>query len=87
VSETVLLWILGSLGGGLILIGKLMWDHVQHCKEVHGKLAEIGGDVKRLMADVGTHETGMRGTLHSHASVLTRHELDIENMKRRENQR
>lgn len=45
------------------------------------KVARHDERIRRLEQEVGTHETGIRGTLHEHAGVLTRHEMDIHMLK------
>lgn len=46
--------------------------------EVDEKLHELNGSllerVKRLESDIGTHETGIRGTVHKCANTLIVHE-------------
>lgn len=69
-NDTILLWILGTFVLCLGAISGLLWRHVEHCKEVHSKLAEIGADVKRIQSDIGTHETGIRGTVHKTANTV-----------------
>ena len=86
-NEAVLLWILGGLLGGILTIAKLLWDHVQHCKEVHERLAEIGADVKRLVVDVGTHETGLRGHVHTVAKFADQLEKRVYVLERNEAKR
>lgn len=70
-SEGILIAAFLLIAGALSAIAKLLWDHVQHCKEVHSKLAEIGADVKRIQVDVGTHETGLRGATHELSNRVT----------------
>lgn len=72
------------VAGAIATIAKLLWDHVQHCKEVHGKLAEISGDVKRLMQDIGTHDTGIRGAVHKAANRIIEHEGRLMSLERRQ---
>lgn len=50
---------------------------------VEERLTALAARVATIEREIGTHETGMRGTLHHHASVLTRHELGIEHIKQR----
>lgn len=73
-SEAVQIAAFLLVAGAIATLAKLLWDHVQHCKEVHGKLAEISGDVKRVIQDVGTHDSGLRGTVHKCANTLIVHE-------------
>jgi hypothetical protein len=81
-SETVQIAAFLLVAGGIATVAKLLWDHVQHCKEVHGKLAEIGADVKRIKEDIGTHDSGMRGTVHKTANRVTEHEARIITLER-----
>lgn len=78
-NETVLLWVLGTLVLCLGALAGLFWRHIEHCREVHADLAEIKADLKHVMADIGTHETGIRGTVHKTSNMLIVHEgrLDI----------
>lgn len=82
-SESVLLWILGGLLLAFTAIAGALWRHVEHCKEVHTKLAEIGSDVRRIKEDIGTHETGMRGTVHKCANRLIEHEARLVTLERK----
>lgn len=82
-SEGILIAIFSVMAGAIAALAGMHWRHTEQCKLSDEKLAEIGSDVKRIIQEIGTHETGMRGTIHKHASVLTRHELEIENFRRR----
>lgn len=76
-DQTVLLWILAGILTAMGAIAALLWRHVEHCKEVHTKLAELSGDVKRVVQDIGTHETGLRGTVHKTANAIQRIEMEL----------
>lgn len=68
-SETTTLWLFGTLITLLtIVIGAIaaaLWAHVGHCKETSATVARIDTNLKRVMDDVGSHETGLRGQVHS----------------------
>ncbi len=74
-NETILLWILGVLVMALASIAGLMWRHVEHCKAVHENLAEMRAELRRIQKDIGDHDQGMRGALHSHSSSIHYHGL------------
>lgn len=74
-SEGVLISAFLLVAGSIATIAKLLWEHVQHCKDVHSKLAEISADVKRIQIEVGTHDSGLRGTVHKSANRVT--EIDM----------
>lgn len=40
------------------------------------------GDLNRMKDDIGTHNTGMRGDVHKHGSILTEHELRLSMLER-----
>lgn len=82
-SEAVQIAAFLLIAGAIATIAKLLWNHVEHCKEVHGKLAEIGADVKRIKEDVGTHESGLRGAVHKTANRVTEHEARLIVLERR----
>lgn len=46
------------------------------------RLEDLAGDVRRIKDDIGNHETGIRGMLHEHAQMLTRHEIELERLKK-----
>lgn len=83
-SEAVLIAAFLLIAGAIGWLAKLLWDHVQHCREVHAKLAEIGSDVRRIQADIGTHDTGMRGTIHKTANEVTALRGEVLLLKRQE---
>ena len=86
-SEAVLIAIFLLIAGAIGWLAKLLWDHVQHCREVHAKLAEIGSDVRRIQADIGTHDSGMRGTIHKTANAVTALQMELAATRRQEQQR
>lgn len=81
-SEAVQIAAFLLTAGAIATIAKLLWDHIQHCREVHSKLASIEGKVDRVMTDIGTHETGMRGTIHKTANAVTALQMEISVLKR-----
>jgi hypothetical protein len=47
---------------------------------INNMLARIGtaeGDLTRMKMDIGTHDTGLRGEVHNHATMLSQHELRL----------
>ena len=86
-NQDLILWIFGiSITIQMAVIGAIvsaMWSHLQVCKDTAITLAALNTNVLRVMVDIGTHETGIRGTLHEHSQMLTRHELDLHVMKER----
>lgn len=73
-SEAVQIAAFLLVAGAIATLAKLLWDHVQHCREIHAKLASIEGKVDRVVSEVGTHEMGLRGTVHKCANTLIAHE-------------
>lgn len=69
-SEPVLLWILGGFLTAFLALAAALWRHVTQCRSSNAMIAEIGGDVKRLQQDIGTHDTGIRGTVHKTANAV-----------------
>lgn len=87
-SETSILWLFGTLISLLtIVIGAIaaaLWAHIGHCKEVSGAVARIDANVTRLTQDIGTHETGIRGSIHELANRVTEHAMKIALLERGE---
>lgn len=80
--ETIIYILIGCQAG---LLGMLVM-HLFKCRDTRVDIATIKRDVSQIAREVGDHNNGMRGTLHEHSQYLSRHELDIENLKRRENE-
>ena len=76
-NETILLWILGVIVMALAALAGIIWRHVEHCKDVHEELAGIRADMKHVLQDIGTHDTGLRGTVHKTASAVQRIEYEL----------
>lgn len=51
---------------------KALWQHVMHCRRVETGLAEIRTDLKRIAEEIGTHEIGLRGSVHRHSNDIMR---------------
>ena len=86
-SETIQVAAFLLVAGAITTLAKLLWEHVQHCKDVAGKLAEIGSDVKRIKEDIGDHHHGIRGDIREHATALFKLDARVETLERQESQR
>jgi len=75
------------VAGAIAALAKLLWEHVQHCKEIHGRLASIEGKVDQVVTEIGTHDTGMRGTIHRTENVVTVLRGQMDDLRRQEMQR
>jgi hypothetical protein len=64
VSETVILWIFGAVIGALTLtvsgLFRLLWDHVDKCKEITAKLSRAEAQILNLEKD----QQGIRNWKH-----------------------
>jgi hypothetical protein len=76
-SEAVQVAAFLLVAGAIGTIAKLLWGHIEHCKVINAKLASIETKVDRVIQDIGTHETGMRGTVHKTANRLIEHEARL----------
>ena len=47
------------------------------------KQARMEERMKRVEQDIGTHDTGLRGQVHEHASRLTEHEIRLTTLEER----
>lgn len=52
-------------------------EHIKEDIAVHERTAVLESQVERNTAEIGERDSGIRGELHQHASVLTQHELRI----------
>lgn len=69
------MWIIGtlvlisaSING---FIAKAMFDHIKECREFRAEVAGMNADLKRVQQDIGTHETGLRGSVHELRNRVT----------------
>lgn len=80
-------WAIGILV--LILMGIMgffatqLWGHVVECRQLMARLEGISRDVERMKEDIGTHSTGLRGTVHETNNMCTQHELRITILERK----
>lgn len=58
-------------------IDKLISAHDAVIDQLEKRFTSVEGDVERMKHDIGTHDTGMRGELHSHTGMLAKHELRL----------
>ena len=70
-SETVLLWI---LGGELAIVGSLfgiLWKHVNECRDFRSSVATMKTDLEHVVKELGSHDSGVRGSLHKLRGDIT----------------
>jgi hypothetical protein len=60
-----------------------LWAHIKQCGLVIDRLSGVAKDVERMKEDIGTHDTGMRGELHKHGSLLTAYGLRLDTKDKR----
>jgi hypothetical protein len=86
-SEAATLWLFGTLISVLALaIGALagaLWSHVGHCKDVSADVATLKANTDRILQEIGTHDTGLRGTVHKTANAVSAINGEIAELKRR----
>lgn len=83
-------WVIGTLilmqTGAMAVLWRMLWAHVTKCNATQDDntrvLATIGADVKHIKEELGDHDRGIRGWLHQQSQALTRHEMDIERLKK-----
>ena len=90
-SESATLWVLGILIGinssviGVLFV--MLWSHIQQCRKSGedraASLARLETQQERIMADIGTHDSGLRGDVHSLRTLVTPMVLWVEGEKER----
>lgn len=78
-SESIVLWIFGTLIGILTLTiaGVFGWmiSHGKHCSERHAEASrefgDIGAKLDRVIKDIGDHDSGLRGQVHDLAKDIS----------------
>jgi hypothetical protein len=68
VSVEAILKILILCNSGLLCM--FVW-HLFKCRDTRVELASMKALMERMVQDIGTHETGMRGTIHKTANEVT----------------
>lgn len=71
-DQGVVLWIAGilvTINSGIVgVLFLMLWSHIRECKksgeERSAALAVLKMQQERLLIEVGSHETGLRGSLH-----------------------
>jgi len=82
-----LLWALGILVTIQIAItgwfATQLWGHVSECRHRDALIEGHDHDIERMKADIGTHETGLRGAVHRTANQCTALEMRVGSLERR----
>lgn len=67
-SESAVLWVVGTLVSLVLALGAMLLSHFKDCRDFRVKMsadmATLQADVKRVINDIGDHDSGMRGDIH-----------------------
>ena len=63
-SEALQIWLFAGAFGLIGVLFVMQWHHSIRCKGVGEDIAVIKSLLLRIQADIGTHETGLRGQVH-----------------------
>lgn len=83
-SEADIIKILIACQAGLL--GMFVW-HLFRCRDVRIDIATIRGVLERMAADIGSHETGLRGQVHDQQNQLLRIDGRVAALERRGDER
>jgi hypothetical protein len=70
-SDTLLMWLFGGAFAGILGLAGLWWSHVKECREVRAALATLNANMAIVLREIGTHETGLRGSFHDLRDRMT----------------
>lgn len=82
-----LLWALGILV--TIQLAVMGWfatqllAHVSECRRLGAQVEGLSRDVERMKADIGTHDTGLRGAVHKTSNLCTALEMRVGTLERK----
>lgn len=63
-ADVPLVWVLGILVTVILALAGALYKHVKECREVRATLATIATQVAAMAAEIGSHDTGLRGAMH-----------------------
>lgn len=73
-DETTILWLFGTLIAVQVpIMGSIawgLWSHVIHCRRVEGSIESVKSDLKHIRQEIGTHDSGLRGSVHKQHNSL-----------------
>jgi hypothetical protein len=70
-SDQLLLWLFGGAFAGIVTLALLLLAHIKECRDVRAAIATLTTNVKHISSEIGTHETGIRGSLHKLRSEIS----------------
>jgi len=90
-SDAVLIAAFILVAGGIGWLVKMHMDHLRECRKVQAdnaqSIAMIIGTLERLVRDVGTHETGLRGQVHDMQTAILKMDGRLAQIEKQELQR
>jgi hypothetical protein len=64
-DDLTLRWIIGGQVAVNIAFAKLWWDHAKDCRERRAEQSSLKTMVEDMRREIGTHDTGLRGSVHA----------------------
>jgi hypothetical protein len=81
-ADVIKILIAGQAG----LLAMFVW-HLFKCRDVRIDIATIRGSIEGIAREIGTHETGIRGSVHETANRVTELGMKVSLLERRGHQR
>jgi hypothetical protein len=70
-TEALQLWLFGGAFAGIVTLALLLLAHIKECRDVRASLAALTTNMENVLREVGTHETGLRGSVRKLRNELS----------------
>jgi hypothetical protein len=67
----------------LVALLGLLLNHISQCSRFHERLAKMEAEMQSVKAEIGNHETGIRGNLHELRNQISPMFVDFQRRQER----
>jgi hypothetical protein len=86
-SEVLQIWLFAGGFGLISVLFLLWWSHIQNCRAIASDIAVIKEVLTTIRVEIGSRDTGIRGEIHAHSSLLAQHSFRLNLLDRMEDVR